>query len=155
MEALTVRDLLGKRINEVHSVAPEATVREAVEMMVRHDIGAVVVVDGTGKFHGIFSERDCARSEMIRDRGADATRVKDVMTSRVVVVQPDTGVHDCMALMIEKNVRHLPVLEKGTVVGVVSIRDVVKEYITHQEHVISQQSFYIHELEEYMSARPK
>lgn len=155
MERLQVRDLLAGRPNQVYAVAPDATVYEALEIMAEHDIGAVMVLDATGKLHGIFSERDYARRDMIKGRDAGVTRVKEVMTSRVVVVRLATSVHDCMALMIEKSVRHLPVLEDGQVVGVVSIRDVVQEYISQQEHVISQQSFHIHELEEYMSMSPR
>jgi CBS domain-containing protein len=154
MEKLRVKDLLAEKGNKVCAVAPDATVYEALEIMAEHDIGAVMVIDQANKFHGIFSERDYARRDMIKGREAGVTRVREVMTSRVVVVRSDTSIHDCMALMIEKNVRHLPVLENGEVVGVVSMRDVVKEYIRQQEHVISQQSFHIHELEEYMSGRP-
>ncbi len=154
MENLKVKDLLAGRANQVYSAAPDATVYEALEIMAEHDIGAVVVLDETGKFHGIFSERDYARRDMIKGRDAGVTRVKEVMTTRVVVVGPDSGVHDCVALMIDKKVRHLPVLENGKVVGVLSMRDVVQECIRQKDHVISQQSFLIHQLEEYMSARP-
>ncbi len=155
MDKLQVRDLLAGRPKQVFAVGPDATVYQALEIMAEHDIGAVMVIDETGKLHGVFSERDHARRDMIKGRDAAITRVKEVMSSRVVVVRPDTRVHDCMGLMIEKKVRHLPVVENDEVVGVVSMRDVVQEYISQQEHVISQQSFHIHELEEYMSVRPR
>lgn len=149
----TVRELLDKKGREVYSVSPEATVYEALEVMAERNIGAVMVVDDSEKLHGIFSERDYARKDMIKGREGSITRVKEVMTTRVLIVQPDTRIHECMALMTEKRVRHLPVLDNGKLVGVVSIGDVVKEYISLQEHTISDQAFQIHQLERYISEK--
>ncbi len=149
-----VEQLLDKKGRAVHTVSSDATVYEALEIMAARNIGAVIVIDEAHNVKGIFSERDYARKDMIKGREAGITRVKEIMTSRVLYVQPTTPIQDCMALMTRKRVRHLPVMENGELVGIVSIGDVVKELISLQENMISRQAFQIEQLERYISDRP-
>ena len=150
----TVRELLARKGNAVHSVRPTATVFEALRVMAEKNVGAVVVVDGEGKLHGIFSERDFARKAAGTRKVTDATGVREVMTTRVVSINPDTRINECMALMTEKRIRHLPVLDGEKLIGLVSIGDVVKSMLSEQEMVISQQAYKIDQLETYMSLTP-
>jgi len=150
----TVAEYLKKKGAAIYSVRPNATVYGALELMAEKNIGAVVVTDEEGKLHGIFSERDFARKMIIKGRNADTTKVKEIMTTLVVSVNPDTRIHECMALMTEKRIRHLPVLDGEKLVGVISIGDVVKSMLTEQEMVISQQAYKIDQLEQYISLTP-
>jgi CBS domain-containing protein len=150
----TVAEYLKKKGGEIYSVRPNATVYGALELMAEKNIGAVVVTDEEGKIHGIFSERDFARKMIIKGRNANTTKVKEIMTTLVVSVNPDTRIHECMALMTERRIRHLPVLDGEKLVGVVSIGDVVKSMLTEQEMVISQQAYKIDQLEQYISLTP-
>jgi CBS domain-containing protein len=150
----TVAEFLAAKGPAVYSVRPEATVYEALEVMAEKNIGAVVVTDQAGKLHGIFSERDYARKMMIKGREAQTTRVREIMTTTVVSVNPDTRLHDCMSIMTEKRIRHLPVFSADKLVGVVSIGDVVKSLLTEADYVISQQAYKIDQLENYISLSP-
>ncbi len=150
----TVRELLARKGNAVHSVRPTATVFEALRVMAEKNVGAVVVADSDGKLHGIFSERDFARKAAGTRKITDATSVTEVMTTRVVSVNPDTRINECMALMTEKRIRHLPVIDGEKLIGLVSIGDVVKSMLSEQEMVISQQAYKIDQLETYMSLTP-
>ncbi len=150
----TVAEYLKKKGATIYSVRPSTTVYGALELMAEKNIGAVVVTDDEGKLHGIFSERDFARKMIIKGRNANTTKVKEIMTTLVVSVNPDTRIHECMALMTEKRIRHLPVLDGEKLVGVVSIGDVVKSMLTEQEMVISQQAYKIDQLEQYISLTP-
>jgi len=150
----TVAEFLASKGPAVHSVRPDATVYEALELMAEKNIGAVVVTDGAGKLHGIFSERDYARKMMIKGREAHTTKVGEIMTTLIVSVNPDTRLRDCMSIMTEKRIRHLPVLDNGKLSGVVSIGDVVKSLLTEQDYVISQQAYKIDQLENYISLSP-
>lgn len=150
----TVAEYLKKKGAAIYSVRPSATVYGALELMAEKNIGAVVVTDEEGKLHGIFSERDFARKMIIKGRNANTTKVKEIMTTLVVSVNPDTRIHECMALMTENRIRHLPVLDGEKLVGVVSIGDVVKSMLTEQEMVISQQAYKIDQLEQYISLTP-
>jgi len=150
----TVAEYLKKKGAAIYNVRPNATVYGALELMAEKNIGAVVVTDEEGKLHGIFSERDFARKMIIKGRNADTTKVKEIMTTLVVSVNPDTRIHECMALMTEKRIRHLPVLDGEKLVGVISIGDVVKSMLTEQEMVISQQAYKIDQLEQYISLTP-
>jgi CBS domain-containing protein len=150
----TVAEYLKKKGTEIYSVRPNATVYGALELMAEKNIGAVVVTDEEGKLHGIFSERDFARKMIIKGRNANTTKVKEIMTTLVVSVNLDTRIHECMALMTEKRIRHLPVRDGEKLVGVVSIGDVVKSMLTEQEMVISQQAYKIDQLEQYISLTP-
>jgi CBS domain-containing protein len=147
----TVKDLLDGKGHEVYSVRPNATVYEALELMAERNLGAVMVVDESGAVKGIFSERDYARKIIIKGRGSRTTRVKEIMTAKVLYVELSTSIRDCMTLMTGKRIRHLPVMEGPKLIGVVSIGDIVKAVISVQESVISQQEFRISQLERYIS----
>ena len=147
----TVKDLLDAKGHDVYSVRPTATVYEALELMAEKNLGAVMVVDDKNAVKGIFSERDYARKIIIKGRASKTTHVKDIMTPKVLYVEPSTTIRDCMSLMTGKRIRHLPVMEANHLVGVISIGDVVKAHISVQESVISQQEFRISQLERYIS----
>jgi CBS domain-containing protein len=138
----TVGDIIKKKGNHVWSVTPGTAVYDTLKLMAEHDIGAVVVLD-EGRPVGIFSERDYARQVILKGRTSKDTPVREVMVSRVVFVRPEQGIEECMALMTDKHVRHLPVLERGTLAGMLSIGDVVKEMISEKEFIIEQLANYI------------
>lgn len=139
----TVRQLLEQKSGRVLiTVTPESTVFHALQIMAEHDIGAVLVMDG-GAVAGIFSERDYARRIVLQGRTSAGTKVRDIMTSKVVYVTPDQRSDECMALMTEKHIRHLPVLEGGLVQGMLSIGDLVYATIKEQEQVINHLVHYI------------
>ena len=124
------------------AVKPEDTVLDAIKILAREDIGAAVVVSGD-RLVGIFSERDYTRKVVLKGRHSESTKVEEIMTANVVCVSPRAKTRDCMALMSEKNIRHLPVVEEGRVVGMVSIRDIVTDIIADQDFTISQLEHYI------------
>lgn len=139
----TVRQLLaGKRHAGVVSIGPDASVLDALKLMAEHDIGAVPVIDGV-KLVGIFSERDYARKVVLLGKSSRETRMRDIMTHRVVCVTPDHRIDECMALVTSKRCRHLPVLVEKRVVGLVSIGDIVKELISEQLDTIARLETYI------------
>ncbi len=138
----TVRQLLQTKGNEVWSVAPQTTVYQVLELMADKNVGALVVVAGR-KVVGIFTERDYARKVILKGKDSKTVAVGELMTKNVLYVGPDETIDKCMALMTDKHTRHLPVLEKGQLVGLISIGDVVKS-------VISDQQFTIRELERYI-----
>ena len=137
-----VRDLLAYKGGQIWSVSPNATVFETLQLMAEHEIGAVLVMEGT-KTVGIISERDYARQVILKGKASRDTPVREVMTARVVYVRPEQTVDDCMALMTDKRIRHLPVVEDGAVIGVLSIGDVVKAMISEKEFLIEQLENYI------------
>ena len=130
-----IRQLLGRRSREVFSVPPDAPVLAALRILADKDIGVVLVLDGD-RLVGVMSERDYARGGEVAGRSAKETLVRELMTSKVVMVTPDHTVEQCMALMTAEHVRHLPVLDQDRVVGVVSIRDLVKETVSHYEEIV-------------------
>jgi CBS domain-containing protein len=150
----TVQDILATKGKEVYSVGPEATLYEALEKMADLNIGAILVLDENDRILGIFSERDFVRKIIIKGRDGDTTKVRQIMTTRVLYVEPSTPISDCMNLMTEKRVRHLPVISDGKPVGVISIGDVVKAVLRKQETLISQQAFQIGQLERYIAGGP-
>jgi CBS domain-containing protein len=139
----TVRQLLDRKDRAVFSVGPEAPVLEAIRAMADHHVGALLVMKGE-VLAGIVSERDYARKVILRGRSSSDTPVKDIMTTPVLTVSPDTSVEQCMQLVTDKRVRHLPVVEAGRVIGMVSIGDLVKALIAEQQHQIEQLESYIH-----------
>jgi CBS domain-containing protein len=138
----TVRDMIRKKGYDVFTIAPEATVFEALEMMAKHNIGALLVMTGD-EIRGIVSERDCIRKVDVMGKNARDTRVSDIMTSDVITVDANQPLEDCMSLMIDKNIRHLPVCEGKELLGVLSVRDVLKEVIEVQQMMLSQLERYI------------
>jgi CBS domain-containing protein len=138
----TVAQILRTKGHEVFSISPERSVFEALGLMAEKNVGALLVVEG-GRLTGIFSERDYARKVILKGKASRETPVREIMTSRVLYVSPEQSVHDCMALMTDKRVRHLPVLAEERLVGLISIGDVVKAIITEQEFIIEQLQNYI------------
>lgn len=138
----TIRELLDAKGGRVWSIGPDASVFDALTLMAEHGIGALLVTDGTGPV-GLISERDYAREGILRGRSSKETPVRDIMTRRVVCATPDQSLEDAMILMTEKRVRHLPVLEGGEVLGLVSIGDLVKSIISEQRFIIEQLEHYI------------
>jgi CBS domain-containing protein len=139
----TVAELMRtKPSRAVISVKPEQSVLDAIKVLAAEDIGAAVVMSGA-RLAGIFSERDYTRKVILKGRSSDTTRVEEIMTPNVVCVSPRTKTRECMALMTEKGIRHLPVLEDGRVVGMISIRDIVGDIIADQDFTIEQLEHYI------------
>lgn len=140
---LTVKDLLSSKENRVVSIEAGATVHEALHIMERCDIGAVLVME-KNELCGIFSERDYARKVVLMGRNGSDTCVGDVMVKHLITVAPEDGVRECMKIMTGKHVRHLPVVEEEKLIGIVTIGDVIKG-------VMEEQSATIHHLETYIS----
>ncbi|ADH62045.1 MAG: CBS domain-containing protein [Deinococcota bacterium] len=138
----TVRQLLQVKGSRVFDIHPQATVYEALERMAQHDVGALLVLE-EGQLVGIFSERDYARKIILMGRASRDTPVHEVMTTDLVTVSPEATVGECMALMTQHRIRHLPVMEGGRLAGVISIGDVVKAIMTEQEFLIAQLQQYI------------
>ena len=138
----TVSDLLKSRARELVTIRPEQSVLDAIKVLAEHDIGAAVVMSGD-RIAGIFSERDYTRKVILKGRASDTTRVEEIMTPRVVCVSTRTTTRECMQLMTEKQIRHLPVVDEGRPVGMVSIRDIVGDIIADQDFTIEQLEHYI------------
>ena len=138
-----VRQLLERKKAEIHSVAPEAAVLEAIRAMAAHHVGALLVMRGEA-LEGIVSERDYARKVILMGRSSADTPVRDIMSTPVITVALDDTVQKCMQIMTDKHVRHLPVIERGRVAGMVSIGDLVKAVIAEQQAQIEQLENYIH-----------
>jgi CBS domain-containing protein len=139
----SVRQLLDGKGNAIYSVGPEDPVLEAIQLMADHHVGALLVMKGD-EIAGIVSERDYARKVILLGRSSSSTPVWQIMSSPVFTVSPEQTVDDCMRLMTQQRVRHLPVVERGRVVGVISIGDLVKAVIEDQRHTIEQLEDYIH-----------
>jgi len=139
---ITVRQLINRKGQTVWFTRPNATVFEALELMAEKEIGALLIFDDD-QLVGIFSERDYARKIILKGKSSHDTRVNEIMTKQVVCVRLDQSMTDCMALMTDKHIRHLPVLDDEKIVGVISIGDVVKEIISEQEFIIEQMENYI------------
>jgi len=138
----TVKDILRAKGSEVYSISPDATVYEALKAMAEKNVGAMVVFQGDDLV-GLISERDYSRKTILKGRLSKETAVREIMTSTVVSVNPDDDIEECMELFTDKHVRHLPVVEKGKVVGIVSIGDVVKSIIDYKEFIIEELENYI------------
>jgi CBS domain-containing protein len=138
----TIQQVLDKKGHEVLSVRPDNAVFDAIKKMADKDVGSVVVIDD-GKPVGIFTERHYARKVFLEGRASPTTRVGDVMETRVACAWPEQTVDECMAVMTEKRVRHLPVLHHKKLVGLISIGDLVKSKIADQEFAIEQLVDYV------------
>lgn len=139
-----VKTILSGKTSKVCTIDPGATVLAAVETMERHRIGCLLVVEA-GKVVGVFTERDCMRRVLLHSRPSETTLVREVMTSPVICVWPDDTIEACMSLMTHKRIRHLPVMEGGELVGIISIGDLVRA-------TLAQKSFMIEQLEHYITA---
>jgi CBS domain-containing protein len=137
-----LRDVIHRKGGEIYSVNPDATVLDALKLMADKNIGAVLIVEG-GKVEGILSERDCIRRVDLHGRTARDTLVKDIMTSKVLYVQAGQTLEECVAIMIDKNIRHLPVFEGEDLMGLISARDALREMVDQQKFVIAQLEHYI------------
>jgi len=139
-----VSQILKTKGNKIWSIAPQETAYKALQLMSEKNLGAVLVID-KGKVVGIFTERDYARKVILKGKSSKTTNVSELMTKEVLCVDPETSVEDCMSLMTEKRVRHLPVMEKKKLVGVVTQGDVVKQLIADQKFENEELERYIHE----------
>ncbi|MBF8291422.1 MAG: hypothetical protein HW417_982 [Steroidobacteraceae bacterium] len=138
----TVRQLLDGKPSGVHTVDTEDPVRTAIQLMADHFVGALPVLSG-GRLVGIVSERDYARKVVLLGRNSTETTVATIMSSPVIQVGPQNSVNDCMMLMTDKRIRHLPVVENDELIGVISIGDCVKAVIDEQRHEIEDLRRYI------------
>ena len=140
---MTVKNLLEQKDRNVWTIGQDATVFDAVAKMAEKDIGALVVIDGE-KLIGIVTERHYSRDVILKGKTSSTTLVRDIMDRNVIHVRPEQSVELCMALMTDKRVRHLPVLEGNKVIGIVSIGDLLESIISKQKFVIEELEHYIH-----------
>jgi CBS domain-containing protein len=138
-----IKHVLDKKGREVHAIQPDASVFDALEKMAKNNIGSLVVIDGDTLI-GLITERHYAREIILKGRTSPNTLVRDIMTTKVSCVRPDQSVDECMALMTVRTVRHLPVLEDGKLVGIVSIGDMVNSIIHDQQFLIEELEHFIH-----------
>ena len=138
----SVRQILRHK-PQVYAVSPDDTVYDALTLMAEKNIGAVLVIDANGEVKGIFSERDYARRGILQGHTSRETAVRDIMTPEVIFVEPSATVDACMALMTEKRIRHLPVVDAGELIGVVSIGDIVRAVVEEQEFTIQSLVSYV------------
>lgn len=140
----TARDLIkSKTVSQILSVSPESSVLDAVRIMADHNVGAVLVETIADKVQGILTERDVIRKVDANLHSLENTKVRDVMTTKVLYVESKQTVEECMELMSVKGIRHLPVYENGDLLGIISIRDVLREVIAEQKTMISHLEKYI------------
>jgi CBS domain-containing protein len=140
----TARDLIkNKSVSQILSISPDANVLEAIKMMAEHNVGAVLVESVADKVQGIMTERDVIIKLEAKDRSAANTKVRELMTDKVLYVESTQSVEECMELMNAKGIRHLPVYENGDLLGLISIRDVLREVIAEQKTMISHLENYI------------
>ncbi len=139
---VTIRQLLHYKGGKICSIHPDATVFDAVATMAENDIGSLIVMDGEALI-GIITERHYARNVVLKGKTSPATTVQEIMERHVITVRPEQSVEECMALMTDRRVRHLPVIEDKKIIGIVSIGDLVKSIIDGQKFVIDQLEHYI------------
>ena len=139
----TVLQLLNSKGNEIWTIHPDETVLDAIQKMAAKDVGSLVVIEDD-KPVGIFTERHYAREVFLKGRHSPTTSIREVMSTRVVCASPEQTIEECMAVMTDKRIRHLPILDDGKLVGIVSIGDLVESRIAGQEFVIEQLTNYIH-----------
>jgi len=141
--SITVGQVLRAKGHGFHAVGPEATAYDALEIMAEKNVGALLVIEG-GKLAGVFSERDYARKVILKGKSSKNTKVRELMSSPPITISSQTSLRDCMVLMTENHIRHLPVINDGVLMGVMSIGDVVNA-------IISEQTTAINELENYIA----
>jgi len=140
--AATVQQIIQKKGDTTYSVAPDTTVLQALKLMAERNVSAVLVTEGE-RLVGIFTERDYARKVVLKGLASKDTKVGDLMTQNVLTISPSHTVDDCMAIMTNNHIRHLPVVDKGRLTGIVSIGDAVKSVMEQQQATIEQLSGYI------------
>ncbi len=140
---MTIKQLLDRKGRGVYTIGPEESVYEAIRRMAEKGIGALVVTEGEAPV-GILTERDYARKVILKGRSSKETAVREIMSSPVIFIRPEQTIEEAMAIMTEKKIRHLPVLEDGKLTGIISIGDVVKAIIENQKFMIDQLTSYIH-----------
>ena len=138
----TVRDMIRRKGGDLFGIAPDATVYEALTSMAKHNTGALLVMNGT-EMVGIVSERDCVRKVDLKGRSPRDTKISEIMTANVITVDCDQPLEECEALMMEKSIRHLPVYDGDKLVGLLSVRDVMREMIELQKSMLSELERYI------------
>jgi CBS domain-containing protein len=139
----TIRQILEKKGNDVYSVEPDMTVFEALTLMADKNVGAVLVLEG-GKLFGIMSERDYARKIALKGKWSKETPVREIMSNEVFCVEPDQTIENAKAIMINKRIRHLPVMKDNKLIGIVSIGDIVNAVLDQKSFMIDQLFTYIH-----------
>ncbi len=139
----TVRQLLEEKGPEVFSIHPDASVFEAIEEMADKNVGSLAVMDND-QLVGVITERHYARKVVLEGRASPATPVRTIMETSIIYAKPEQSVEECMAVMTDKKIRHLPVIENGRLIGIISIGDLVHAIISHQKFTIEQLEFYIH-----------
>jgi len=137
-----ILDLLKKRDAAVWSLSPDSSVFDALKELAAHDVGAMMVMQD-GKLLGVFSERDYTRKIALAGKSSKDTKVRDIMTAEVVTVKPATSTPDCMSLLSQKKIRHLPVVDGDKVLGMISMRDIMDDIIADHENTINQLQSYI------------
>ena len=137
-----IQTLLKNKGYDVWRIAPNASVYEAIHLMAEKEVGALIVMEGA-KLVGVFSERDYARKIILEGRSSENTKVAEIMSGDVFTARPDNKIEECMAMMTEKRIRHLPILDGDEVIGVISLGDLVKYIIAEQRFVIEQMERYI------------
>ena len=140
---ITVRQLLARKGHSVHTIRPDASVLEGIQLMAQYDVGALVVLGEGGEVVGLLSERDYARKVILRGKQSSETRVDEIMDEKPVCIRSAQSIDDCMLLMTELRTRHLPVVENGQIAGVISIGDVVKEMLADRDDTIEELAQYI------------
>ena len=138
----TISQFLDQSKRLVYSVGPHATVREALEIMAQHNIGALLVLNGQ-TLEGIFSERDYARKVALKGKSSNDAKVSELMTSKVITINTKHSIDECMQIMTDNHIRHLPIVNGLQVMGLISIGDVVREMIAYQKSMIEQLQSYI------------
>jgi CBS domain-containing protein len=135
--------LLQVKGNVIYSISADSSVYEALEKLEDKNLGSLVVLEDNGKLDGIFTERDYARKVILKGRSSRETRVRDIMTEDPIYVTPDTKIDECMKIMSDKNIRHLPVMDKEQVAGLISIGDIVKYIINDKDYIIQNLEHFI------------
>jgi CBS domain-containing protein len=139
----TVERILGAKGRQIFTCTPGDTVYEAVEQMAKYGVGALLVLDSRGKLNGIVSERDLLHKVVLAEKKSRELKVRDIMSTPLWTVTPDQNIDECMALMTTNRIRHLPVVQKHKVVGLISIGDVVKHLMNEKDFIINQLEAYI------------
>ena len=138
----TVRDMIRKKGGEIFTTTPESSVLDAMKAMAKHNTGALLVMDGS-KVAGILSERDCVRKVELSGKVSKSVKVGEIMTGKVINIEADEQLEACMSLMLDRNIRHLPVYDGDKLLGLISVRDVLREVVEVQKSMIAQLEHYI------------